>query len=354
MSARPGANCFLIWQGLCKGCFMPKDYITVDNINHINAELSNYCNASCPMCARFDSSQKLIKDITNNAHTKLQDIKDKIGEKVIKNLHTFRSCGTVGDGTMNPECADIFDYVTSVNPDMITSINTNGGARDKQFFKDLATIGVRVVFSIDGLEDTNHLYRRNVKWHKLMENAESFIQAGGHASWDFLVFKHNQHQIEQAENLSKSMGFKSFHKKSTTRWDDFDSAGNWMQRDKIMIEDYALEKPHTETVKDVDNAKDIKEKDVSLAKKILCKSFTQENIEITLHANGNVSPCCYLGNLKIHESKNIIKDYTQININHSTLEQILDSEYFQEIWKGIQGQVQDYKLITCVNVCGSN
>ena len=331
---------------------MPFDYITLDKINHINAELSNYCNASCPMCARFDSSQNLIKEITNNSHTSLNDIQNKIGEKIIKNLITFRSCGNVGDGTMNPECLQIFEYVKSVKQNINTEINTNGGARDKNFYKNLAKIGVRVTFSIDGLEDTNHLYRRNVKWSKIIENVESFISAGGEASWDFLVFKHNQHQVASAESLSKKLGFKSFHKKTTTRWNDFDSDGNWMERNKIPVDDYNLEKPNPETVSNIDNAKDVKIKKVKLTKKIKCNSFTKENIEIFLHANGNVSPCCWLGDLQIHESKNIIQDYKKVNINYCTLEQILDSDYFKEIWKGIKGQAQNYKLITCTNVCG--
>ena len=147
---------------------MPSDYITVDTINHINAELSNYCNAACPMCARFDSEQNLVKEITNNRHTTLDDIRDKIGTAVIKNLRMFRSCGNVGDGTMNPECEQIYDYVKSVNPTTDLSINTNGGARNTDFYKELAKLGVKVIFSIDGLEDTNHLYRRNVKWGKML------------------------------------------------------------------------------------------------------------------------------------------------------------------------------------------
>ena len=65
---------------------MYNNYITVDAVNHINAELSNYCNAACPMCARFDSDQKLVKAITNNRHTTLDDIQYKIGPDVIKNL----------------------------------------------------------------------------------------------------------------------------------------------------------------------------------------------------------------------------------------------------------------------------
>ena len=40
--------------------------INIGNLKVINVELSNYCNAACPMCPRFDLDINLIKDITNN------------------------------------------------------------------------------------------------------------------------------------------------------------------------------------------------------------------------------------------------------------------------------------------------
>ena len=148
------------------------NYITIENINHINAELSNFCNSACPMCPRYDSDLNLIKDISNNSHTTLDDIKNKIGEKVISQLKLFRSCGNLGDGSMNPECLEIYQYVKSINNKTKLLLNTNGGARDTAFWQELAKLDVTVVFSIDGLEDTNHLYRRNVKWTKLWNNVE--------------------------------------------------------------------------------------------------------------------------------------------------------------------------------------
>ena len=216
-------------------------YITVDNLNIINAELSNYCNAACPMCPRFDFNINLIKEITNNSHTTLETVRNNIGYKILSQLNKFYSCGVVGDSSMNPECLDIFDYVKSSGTRII-ELNTNGGARNKEFWKDLAKLGVTVIFSIDGLEDTNHLYRRNVKWDRLMNNVQSFLMAGGEAKWDFLIFKHNEHQIEQAKALSKKLGFIDFRKKYTTRWDDFNSDGKWIQRESIQVNDYKLEK----------------------------------------------------------------------------------------------------------------
>lgn len=330
---------------------MHSNYITVDTVNHINAELSNYCNAACPMCARFDSDQKLVKGITNNRHTTLDDIQYKIGTDVIKNLKMFRSCGNVGDGSMNPECYDIYEFIRKINPNATLTLNTNGGARSREFFKEMAKLGVVIIFSIDGLQDTNHLYRRNVKWEKIMENVKSFTDAGGIAIWDYLIFKHNEHQIDEAEALSQQLGFVSFNRKTTTRWDDFDKEGNWLQRKKIAVDDYELEKPSDDSVKKYSNKKWAKQQSVP-NKKIICGSFSNLNVEIFLHANGNVSPCCYLGDLALHESKNIITDYDSVNIHHRSLEEILNGNYFQEIWKGIQGKAQKYKLQTCQQVCG--
>ena len=59
-------------------------YITVDNLNVINAEMTNWCNASCPRCGRFTWKElTLRKDRVNSIHTSLELIKkaEKIKKK---------------------------------------------------------------------------------------------------------------------------------------------------------------------------------------------------------------------------------------------------------------------------------
>ena len=305
------------------------------------------------MCPRFDFELNLIKEITNNSHTTLDVIKNRIGDKILSQLQKFYSCGVLGDGAMNPECVEIYDYVKTSGVSN-TSLNTNGGPRNTDFWKALAQTGTSVTFAIDGLEDTNHLYRRNVKWEKVIENVQAFINAGGIADWDFLVFKHNEHQVEQAQELSKKLGFKLFNKKETTRWDDFDSDGNWIQRKSIKIDDYSLEKVETqnENNKGLSLTQKAKITDTFKTRKINCHSFHKGNSEIYIAANGDVSPCCWLGDLKIHEAKNIINDYKKINLNYTNLEDILNGHLFKELEKGIQGHKEAYRLQTCYHTCG--
>ena len=61
-------------------------------------------------------------------------------------------------------------------------MNTNAGARDEAWWSELANTFGRsgaVIFSVDGLRDTNHLYRQNVVWDNVERSMRAFIGAGG-------------------------------------------------------------------------------------------------------------------------------------------------------------------------------
>jgi MoaA/NifB/PqqE/SkfB family radical SAM enzyme len=104
---------------------------------------------------------------------------------------------------------------------MQLSFHTNASAKTPEWWSKLpAAMGKShyVVFSVDGLEDTNHLYRQGTVWKNIMRNAEAFIQAGGRARWDYIVFGHNEHQVEEARALATSMGFEKFNVKKSNRF----------------------------------------------------------------------------------------------------------------------------------------
>jgi sulfatase maturation enzyme AslB (radical SAM superfamily) len=100
-------------------------------------------------------------------------------------------------------------------------MNTNGAIQNTAWWQILGEIFHRqrdyVVFSIDGLEDTNHVYRRGVDWSKLMNNVRSYISTGASAHWDMLVYKHNEHQVDACERLARDLGFTWFRAKISRR-----------------------------------------------------------------------------------------------------------------------------------------
>jgi MoaA/NifB/PqqE/SkfB family radical SAM enzyme len=328
-------------------------FITPENLNIINLEFTDYCNAACPMCSRFKWDGTLYKEKVNSNHNTLQTLKKHIPIEIIKQLKRFYSVGTYGDPVMNPECAEIYRWVRENNPNCELVMHSNGGARDTDFWKQIADIGVHVAFGIDGLEDTNHLYRKNVKWNRLVSNVESFIHHGGQASWKYLIFKHNQHQIEEARQMSVEMGFKEFFAQYTDRW----KSSNWitgelMDVDRWSAGDYYLEKPDMQ--EDPKNSMRVKVYEVeefNMQKKIVCQMASNSNFEVYIRANGDVQPCCMLGDLDVHESKNIISDPKSVNLNHTDLASILNGEYFRRLDKGIN-QGSDDRLKNCFYTCG--
>jgi MoaA/NifB/PqqE/SkfB family radical SAM enzyme len=328
-------------------------FITVDNLIRINFELTDYCNAACPMCARHNWDGSL-KKFTNKNHTTLQFIKDKISLKILGQLQSILSCGTYGDAIMNPECLEIYEYFRKNNNNSI-ELFTNGGARNKDFWSELAKLNIVTTFSIDGLEDTNHLYRRNVKWSKLFENMKTYRDHGGKAVWEFLIFKHNEHQIEEARALSKKLGFLNFRPKHTGRWKDYSDMGEYRDTDRIAVDDYYLEKPESqnnpEQIENVRPLRYFKDKE-EIYKKIICDSFRTDNIEIYIRANGIVSPCCWLGDTKIHEAKRLIENHDENNLHHTDLDTILKGEFFKKLDKGIHNSESQHRLNTCYSCCG--
>ena len=190
------------------------------NIKTIHLEVTQNCQASCPMCDRNQNGGALNPHI-NLDELSLEDCKRIFEPEFIAQLNTMYMCGKVGDPIVARDTLEIFRYFRKHNPTMWLSMNTNAGAREAEWWEELAAVLGRagtVIFSVDGLRDTNHLYHQGVNWNNVERSMRSFITAGGRARWDFLIFEHNQHQVEEAEALSVEWGFEKFVAKKTGRF----------------------------------------------------------------------------------------------------------------------------------------
>ena len=190
------------------------------DIKTIHLEVTQNCQASCPMCDRNQNGGTLNPHINLDELT-LDDCKRIFTTDFIKQLKTMYMCGNLGDPIVARDTLEIFRYFRQHNPNIWLSMNTNAGAKNVEWWTELAdifgTMGA-VIFSVDGLSDTNHLYRQGVVWDNVERNMKAFIASGGRARWDFLIFEHNQHQVEEAEVLAKTWGFEKFVAKKTGRF----------------------------------------------------------------------------------------------------------------------------------------
>ena len=191
-----------------------------DEITTVHLEVTEKCNASCPQCARNINGGEVNPQL-HDAELSLDDVKTILKPEFIKQLKRLYMCGNYGDPISARDTLEIFEYIRSHNAKMQLSFHTNASAKTPEWWSKLPLAMGKshyVVFSVDGLEDTNHLYRQGTVWKKIMENARAFIAAGGRARWDYIVFGHNEHQVEEARALAESMGFEKFNIKKSNRF----------------------------------------------------------------------------------------------------------------------------------------
>lgn len=227
----------------------------IDTPVSLQIELSNVCNALCPTCQRNTIDWQVLKDMkenqveltmenlpvvnvptvseASNIYVEPKVIDNIIKSNLYKQITRIEFVGTIDDPLASPYLSIILDMFRREKSNINFTLHTNGSLRTPGYFNELAKFFIKpgnsISFSIDGLEDTNHLYRRNCQWQKIMENAKAFISAGGRAKWQFIEFPWNKHQVDTAKQLSEQMGFQEFlHRKNIhTQWKQDLSDWNW-------------------------------------------------------------------------------------------------------------------------------
>lgn len=192
--------------------------IEYDKITGLHLELTTKCNAACPMCNRNFKGR--VREKLKMTELSLDDCKKILDVDFLKQLKLISMCGVFGDPINNKYLFDILDYIYSINLDVVINIYTNGSLYDASWWKELAgkLKKGRVIFGIDGLDGVSELHRCKTNFNKVIENAKAYIDAGGIAQWDYIVFKHNEHQVEDARKLSEKLGFFEFQIKKTSRF----------------------------------------------------------------------------------------------------------------------------------------
>lgn len=372
--------------------------LSYSEIKQAHVELSSYCNSWCPTCPRNFDGGPLVPDFRPNSLS-LNDFKQIFEPQLISRMAAINFCGNYGDPGMCKDLVEILDYIASCNSDIDVTIHTNGGMRSTDFWKQVAEITprlprLRVIFSIDGLEDTNHIYRVGVQWSKLIKNVTAFINAGGKAEWDFLVFKHNEHQLAEAKSYAKELGFVKFNPGNPHgfKYNDtirvINRKGEFQQlleRNTVMPQpindnknifddiEYNIApvevKLHFQRLNDesLDPThrmyNEVRERlaqfDTVEIKECMCKDLK----EIYIDSHGGVHPCCFLGHVdqdsqQIHEMvlhKKWIEDtfgFENINALKRPLKDIINSDYFTLIEESWDKTFEEGRNPVCVLKCG--
>ena len=356
---------------------------------HLHIELTSKCNSACPNCPRFIKGSRKLNDDITLSELKLNDIEKWFSHDFIQKIGSINFCGNLGDPSNCTEMNEIIEYFHINNKDIKIKIHTNGGARNVEFWEKLGILSknsngnIIVIFSIDGLEDTNHIYRRNVKWEKLIENVLSYTKNGGQAVWEFLLFSHNEHQVYLAKYRSKEYGFHHIRFKRAAGFEDYINNRTIPMGvyDKEGILEYLIEPSVDYSNSDMiyHGNPDIIPKEINLDMNniindkvyyeeystfkdydIKCKSLKSNGeVEIFLNYKGEIRPCCFIGvDLDKHSLGGYNVQLKEIfnydcNLNTNNLNNILDffDKKIKDKWNDT---FEDGKCIKCSMMCGAS
>ena len=331
----------------------------LSHIRRIHLELTEKCNAACPLCIRTNPNGLRPQSYIGRNELTLKDIHHFFYPEIRDQLVDVHMCGSYGDPIVAKDCQEITDYLCSEKCSV--SLSTNGGARSATWWAQLGTIlsrnrRSRVDFHIDGLEDTNSYYRRNTNFERIITNARAYIDAGGWANWEFIPFRHNEHQVERAQELSKEYGFARFTiKKSNWLFSEEKTKIPFTTRDG---KTHYLEAPSQKYLPSKQSTSMSRHATSALKDDIHCLAL--KNNELYISCEAIVYPCCwtarfarniYLGRPTRDGFSTLFKTYggrERFDLRKRRLPEILDSDFF----KILSDHWQEKEPSICYRKCG--
>lgn len=249
-------------------------------VEWLQVENTTKCNAWCPACGRNQqgfglNSGIVIEDLPT---ARFQEVLEKL-----PNLTTIQFSGTFGDVMAAHNVLEHVELAMRYCSKM--QLHTHGGLRSQTWWTDLAVMladfNHDVWFALDGLKGVHEIYRQGTDFDKTIANATAFIQAGGCATWQFIPWAHNEHQIKDCMRLSQQLGFRKFKFVTSVR-EQF-NARHWQTGAPIEFKPWS--KSSTTNTYHINPVRDQLEA-------AHCRHLASRSVY--LNANGKLSACCYL------------------------------------------------------------
>ncbi len=315
---------------------------------NVELEITNKCNAECPGCRR-------------TLHSRGFDLTDIEPEILFKTFEGYdltqkriRLCGVLGDPMMHPEVLKISQWFLDKKAKL--HISTNASLRSEDLWRELGSLSkssdnLYIQFAVDGLEDTNHLYRVNTDFKTIMRNMDAYVSAGGDGGWIFIEFDHNRHQIEQARELARERNLEFFVRRAAKN-----NIQEWKVKKEKKKVDYKVTSTGGQSHREAETYKKIREGDFKFDHtQVNCKLVHEG--EFFIAADSTVWPCCYLWD---EYQKNETTLFDIINKQESdfnslkkySLEEIFNSKFYeklQELWH----EESSIFLKRCHSSCGA-
>ena len=166
----------------------------------------NLCNLKCPLCPTGLGEPGVKRGfLTFDLFKSIFDqLKDNLS---VINLFNW------GEPLLNKDLIKIIKYVKSEKRLIVVTTSTNLNLRDRILLEELIKTGIdKIIVSCDGArQETYEKYRVGGNFDLVIENLRFLVaknrELGNKTNiiWNFLVFKHNEHEVEVARKIASDI-----------------------------------------------------------------------------------------------------------------------------------------------------
>ena len=285
----------------------------------------NICNLKCPLCPTGQGKNGQPKGTMKLNHFK--QIIDELGDYLYE-IDLFNW----GEPFLNKNIYEMIKYANEKN--VKVKISSNLSCLEKEDINKIALSELdTLIVSLDGAsQESLNKYRCGADFKRVIENIKGIEKQkkilkknSPEIIWQFLIMKHNEHEIEKAKKMAKKLRISIDFRPVRT-----DLGQEIFENDKTKIEKYQKWLPS----KDVYSRFDYKKKKKKSKLKTCMFLWTQS----TISWDGTVYPCCAVYDFK-YNFGNMFKE--------GSFRKIWNNKMYQEARK----IVRDKKVINSSNVC---
>lgn len=283
----------------------------------INSEPTNFCNFHCPFCPTGKKS---------NRPGGFAEI--ELYKNIFKQMGSTAYLLTIHGWGEPLMVKNLPEIIRLANKNKIcTVVSTNGSLLDSNMSKEIISSQLDcLIFSIDGISEKSYQeYRKGGEFETVLNNMKELISlkkimgsSTPFIEWQFLVFKHNEHEIQAAKQIAREIGV-----------DNLVFLPAYTEDEKFDATDPEYRLP----------------KGSPLSKPSDCKHLWST---LSFHWNGTVVPCCY--------------DYPERvsygNLYTDSFDEVWNNTYFQQsrklVLKGQKSEFKDLYCIQCLETIGKS
>lgn len=195
----------------------------------ISIEPTTSCNLRCPECP--SGLRSFSRPIGMLAPELNKSIIDQLGKELTYITYYFQ-----GEPYLNKDFLSMVDYASKQN--IYTATSSNGHYLDDDNCKETIESGLkRLIISVDGTSQSSYeKYRIGGNFNKVIEGTKNIVHWKKKLKsktpfiiWQFIVFGHNEHEVDDIQKLAKEIGVDHLSIKTAQIY-NFESGSNLLPK----------------------------------------------------------------------------------------------------------------------------